>query len=110
MIGFFSATAIVLWAMQISGRKISQLTSLSKPTVTQALSELRSICFNKILNVEIKLGDLGKTVEMDESKFGTKIKYKRREYRKVRVACAEGVWGSRTRIAGRAGLLCSLQN
>lgn len=84
MIGFFSATAIVLWAMQISGRKISQLTSLSKPTVTQALSELRSICFNKILNVEIKLGDLGKTVEMDESKFGTKIKYKRREYRKVR--------------------------
>ena len=66
-----------LWAMQISGSKISRLTSLSKPTVTQALSELRSIYSNKILNAEIKLGGLRKTVEIDESKFGAKRKCKR---------------------------------
>ena len=66
-----------LWAMQISGRKIARLTSLSKPTVIHALSELRTICSNKVLNAGIKLGGLGKTVEIDESKFGAKRKYKR---------------------------------
>ena len=62
------------WPTQISGSKISWLTSLSKPTVIRAL---RSICSNKILNAEIKLGGVGKTVEIDESKFGAKRKYKR---------------------------------
>ena len=66
-----------LWAMQISGSKIARLTSLSKPTVIHALSELRTICSNKVLNAGIKLGGLGKTVEIDESKFGAKRKYKR---------------------------------
>ena len=66
-----------LWAMQISGSKIARLTSLSKPTVIRALSELRTICSNKVLNAGIKLGGLGKTVEIDESKFGAKRKYKR---------------------------------
>ena len=55
-----------LWAMQISGSKVLLLTSLSKPTVTRVLSELRSTCSNKILNAEIKLGGLGKTVEIDQ--------------------------------------------
>ena len=32
---------------------------------------------NKILNVEIKLGGVGKTLEIDESKFGAKRKHKR---------------------------------
>ena len=62
------------WATQISGSKISWLTSLSKPTVIRAL---RSICSNKILNAEIKLGGVGKNVEIDKSKFGAKRKYKR---------------------------------
>jgi len=62
-----------LWAIQISGSKIARLTSLSKPTV----SELTTICSNKVLNAGIKLGGLGETVEIDESKFGTKRKYKR---------------------------------
>ena len=66
-----------LWAMQISGSKIARLTSLSKPTVIHALSELRTICSNKVLNAGIKLGGLGKTVEIDKSKFGAKRKYKR---------------------------------
>ena len=66
-----------LWAIQISGSKIAQLTSLSKPTVVLALGELRTICSNKVLNDGIKLGGLGKTVEIDESKFGAKRKYKR---------------------------------
>ena len=65
------------WAMQISESKIARLTSLSKPTVIRALSELRTICSNKVLNAGIKLGGLGKTVEIDESKFGAKRKYKR---------------------------------
>ena len=59
-----------LWAMQISGSKISWLTSLSKPTKWV----VRSICSNKILNAEIKLGGLRKTMEIDESKFGDKGK------------------------------------
>ena len=63
-----------LWAMQISGSKIARLTSLSKPTVIRALSELRTICSNNVLNSEIKLGGLGKTMEIDESKFGAKRK------------------------------------
>ena len=58
-----------LWAMQISGSKIARLTSLSKPTVVRALGELRTICSNKVLNARIKLGCLGKTVEIDESKY-----------------------------------------
>ena len=66
-----------LWAIQISGSKIAQLTSLSKPTVVLALGELRTICSNKVLNDVIKLGGLGKTVEIEESKFGAKRKYKR---------------------------------
>ena len=66
-----------LWAIQISGSKIVRLTSLSKPTVVRALGELRTICSNKVLNAGIKLGCLGKTVEIDESKFGAKRKYKR---------------------------------
>ena len=40
----------------------------------RALSELRTICSNKVLNAKIKLGGLGKTVEIDESKFGAKRK------------------------------------
>jgi len=66
-----------LWAMQISGSKIARLTSVSEPTVIRALSEPRTICCNKVLNAGIKLGGLGKTVEIDESKFGAKRKYKR---------------------------------
>ena len=46
-------------------------------SVIRALSELRTICCNKVLNAGIKLGGLGKTVEIDESKFGAKRKYKR---------------------------------
>ena len=65
-----------LWAMQISGSKIARLTSLLKPTVIHALSDLRTICSNKVLNAGIKLGGLGKTVEIDESRFGAKRKYK----------------------------------
>ena len=42
-----------------------------------ALSDLRTICSNKVLNAGIKLGGLGKTVEIDELKFGAKRKYKR---------------------------------
>ena len=51
-------------AVQISGSKITRLTNFSKPTVICALSELRT----KILNAEIKLGGLGNTMEIDESK------------------------------------------
>ncbi|XP_068671312.1 uncharacterized protein [Montipora foliosa] len=67
-----------LWAMQVSG-------SLSKPTVVRALGELRKICSNKVLNAGIKLGGLGKTVEIDESKFGAQRKYKRERV-------SEGPW------------------
>ena len=42
-----------------------------------ALRELRTICSNKVLNAGIKLRGLGKTVEIDEAKFGAKRKYKR---------------------------------
>ena len=42
-----------------------------------ALGELRTICSNKVLNAGIKLGGLGKTVKIHESKFGAKGKYKR---------------------------------
>ena len=45
--------------------------------MVRALGELRTICSNKVLNAGIKLGGLGKTVEIDESKFGAKRKYKR---------------------------------
>ncbi|XP_068757537.1 uncharacterized protein [Montipora capricornis] len=68
---------MLLWAMEISGSKIARLTSLSKPTVVRALGELRTICSNKVLNAGIKLGGLGKTVEIDESKFGAQRKYKK---------------------------------
>ncbi|XP_067056008.1 uncharacterized protein [Acropora muricata] len=66
-----------LWAIQISGSRIARLTSLSKPTVVRALGELRTTCSNKVLNAGIKIGGLGKTVEIDESKFGAKRKCKR---------------------------------
>ena len=55
--------------MQISGSRIARLTSLSKPTLVRALGELRTICSNKVLNAGIKIGGLGKSVEIDESKF-----------------------------------------
>jgi len=45
--------------------------------VIRALSELRTTCSNKVLNAGIKLGGLGKTMDIDESKFGAKRKYKR---------------------------------
>ena len=54
-----------LLAIQISGSKIARLTSLSKPTVVCALGQLRTICSNKVLHAGIKLGGLGKTVEID---------------------------------------------
>ena len=63
--------------MQILGSKIARLTSLSKPIVIHALSELRTICSNNVLKAAIKLGGLGKTVEIDKSRFGAKRKYKR---------------------------------
>ena len=66
-----------LWGIQFSGSRIARLTRLSKPTVGRALGKLRTICSNKVLNVGIKIGGLGKTVEIDESKFGAKRKYKR---------------------------------
>ena len=71
--------------MKMSGSHISRVTGLSKPTVIQALSELRTICSNKILNAGVKIGGIGKTVEIDESKFGPK-----RKYRRGRVS--EGPW------------------
>ena len=74
-----------LWAIQISGSRIVRLTSLSKPTVVRVLVELRTICSNKVLNAGIKIVGLGKTVEIDESKFGAKRKYKQRRV-------SEGPW------------------
>ena len=74
-----------LWAMEILGSKIARLTSLSKPTVIHVLSDLRTISSNKVLNAGIKLGGLGKTVEIDELKFGAKRKYKRGRF-------SEGPW------------------
>ena len=50
-----------------------------------ALSDLRTSCSNKVLNAGIKLGGLGKTVEIDELKFGAKRKYKRGRF-------SEGPW------------------
>ena len=73
---FLTASDVPL-AIQISGSKIAWLTSLSKPTVVRALGELRTICSNKVLNGGIKLGGLGKTMEIDELKSGAKRKYKR---------------------------------
>ena len=49
------------------------------------LSELRTICSNKVLNAGIKLGALGKTMEIDESRFGAKRNYKRGRF-------LEGPW------------------
>ena len=77
-----------LWAIQISGSRIAGLMSLSKPTVVCVLGELRTICSNKVLNAGIKIGGLGKTVEIDESKFGAKRKYKQ-----GRVSEDPGVFG-----------------
>ena len=74
-----------LWAMKMSGSNISRLTGLSKPTVIRALRELRTICCTKILNAGIQLGGIGKTVEIDESKFGAKRKYQRGRV-------SEGLW------------------
>ena len=93
-----------LWAIQISGSRIARLTSLSKPTVVRALGELRTICSNKVLNAGIKIGGLEKTVEIDESKFGAKRKYKR-----GRVSEGPWVFGvvSRARITEGAALPCS---
>ena len=55
----------------------------------RALSELRTICSNKVLNAEIKLGGLGKTMEIDESKFSATRKYKRES-----LVRSVGVWSS----------------
>ena len=74
-----------LWAIQLTGSKISRLTGLSKPTVIRALRELWTICSNKILNSGMKIGGVGKTVEIDESKFGAKRKYQRGQV-------SEGPW------------------
>ena len=96
-----------LWAIQISGSRIARLTSLSKPTVVRALGELRTICSNKVLNAGIKIGGLKKTVEIDESKFGAKRKYKR-----GRVSEGPWVFGvvSGARITEGAALPCSRPN
>ena len=59
-----------LSAVQISGSK-------KQPTVIRAMRKLREICSKKVVNAGIMLGGLGKTVEIDESKFGAKRKYKR---------------------------------
>ena len=64
-----------LWAIKVSGSNITRLTSLSKHTVIRALSDLRLVCANKILNADIKIGGVGKTAEIDESMFAAKQKY-----------------------------------
>ena len=61
-----------------------RLTSLSKPTVVHALGDLRKICSNKVLNAGIKLEGFGKTMEIDESKFGARESIREGEYQKVR--------------------------
>ena len=66
-----------LWAIKVSGSNIARMTSLSKPTGIRALSDLRMVCSNKIVNADIKIRGVGKTVEIDESKFGAKGKYRR---------------------------------
>ena len=53
--------------------------------MVRALGELRTICSNKVPNAGIKLGGLGKTVEIDESNFCAKRKYKRERV-------SEGPW------------------
>ena len=70
-----------------------------------AVSELRTTCSNKVLNASIKLGGLGKTVEIDESKFGAKRKYKRGRVESLRRSV--GVWSSGARITESAALPCS---
>ena len=56
---------------------------LSKPTIIRALCQLRTICSNKFLNSGMKISGVGKTVEIDESKFDAKRKYQPVEYQRA---------------------------
>ena len=66
-----------LWAMQIFGKQNRATYQPFKAYCDLALTGLGTICSNKVLNAGIKLGGLGKTMEIDQSKFGAKRKYKR---------------------------------
>jgi len=69
-----------LWAMQIFGKQNRATYQPFKAYCDLALTGLGTICSNKVLNAGIKLGGLGKTMEIDQSKFGSKRKYKRGRY------------------------------
>ena len=67
---------IFLWSIDQSNKKVSLMTGLSLRTVITALQRLRDICSLKILHGNLKLGGRGKTIEIDESMFGHKRKYR----------------------------------
>lgn len=76
-----------LWAMQLTGIKVSRLTRLSKLRVNLALLELGKICSNKILNFGMKLGGVGKIMEIYR---GVQVQLQKRKYQGEQVS--EGPW------------------
>ena len=88
---------IFLWSIDESNKKVSLLSGFSLRTVTTTLQRLRDICSLKILHGNVKLGDRGKMVEIDESMFGHKRKYNR-----GRISRGTWVFGMVERGSGRA--------
>ena len=84
---------IYLWSIGESNKRLSLLTGLSL--------RIRNICSMKILNGNFKLGGRGKTVEIDESMFGSKRKYNR-----GRVSEGQWVFGMVEQDTGRSLVFC----
>lgn len=56
-----------LWAYDTPNKSIGEHLSLSEPTVVDWLNFLREICSWKLLQLNVRIGGLGKIVQIDES-------------------------------------------
>jgi hypothetical protein len=66
-----------LWSGEITVKSATDTTGVSQKTIVQLYQYMRNVCSTKLLNIPPDLGGPGVVVQIDESLFNHKSKYKR---------------------------------
>ena len=67
---------IYLWSIEASNKQGNQLTGIRKGTITNAYACIREICDRYLQKYPIQFGGPGVIVQIDESLFSHKAKYR----------------------------------
>lgn len=73
------------WAIQTRVKDVSDITGVSGTTIVKYFKTIRELCIEDLNKSELKLGGLGRIVEIDESLFAKVKHYKGKDLQRKQV-------------------------